>query len=52
MSAQVEHTTLMTGATGFLGIYVLRDLLERGHRVVALLRPPLSSNRRRLQDQL
>ena len=38
----------MTGATGFLGSYVLRDLLERGRRVVALIRPPAGDSTRRL----
>jgi uncharacterized protein YbjT (DUF2867 family) len=28
----------LTGATGFLGRYVLRELLVRGHRVWALFR--------------
>ena len=32
------RTTLMTGATGFLGNFVLRDLLGRGSRVVAMPR--------------
>ena len=45
-------TTLMTGATGFLGSFVLRDLLSRGHRVVAMLRSPLGESRRRLLDLL
>jgi nucleoside-diphosphate-sugar epimerase len=38
----------MTGATGFLGHYVLRDLLTRGRRVVAVLRTPLNSSSSRL----
>jgi len=42
------RTTLMTGATGFLGSFVLRDLLSRGHRVVAMLRAPLDKSRGRL----
>ena len=29
---------LLTGATGFLGRYLLRDLMARGRRVVALVR--------------
>src|ERR1022692_4554152 len=31
--------TLVTGASGFLGWHVARVLLERGHRVRALVRP-------------
>ena len=31
--------TLVTGASGFLGWHVARLLLERGHRVRALVRP-------------
>jgi len=32
--------TLITGATGFVGWHVARKLLERGHRVRALVRDP------------
>ncbi|MBE3044105.1 thioester reductase domain-containing protein [Candidatus Bathyarchaeota archaeon] len=31
-------TVLLTGATGFLGSYILRELLERNHRVIAHVR--------------
>jgi len=31
---------LMTGATGFVGRYTLKALLQRGHRIVALARTP------------
>jgi len=47
-----DEIILMTGATGFLGAFVLRDLLERGHQVVALVRPRLQRSRRRLEELL
>jgi len=47
-----QPTTLMTGATGFLGQYVLKELLLRGRRVVAILRAPLQDSRRRLAGML
>lgn len=40
----------MTGATGFLGQFILRDLLHRGCRIVAMLRPPLPESTRRLEE--
>ena len=39
-------TTLLTGATGFVGAAVLRSLVAAGHKVRALVRP--SSDRRNL----
>ena len=45
-------TTFLTGATGLLGHYVLRDLLLKGRRVVAMLRPPIDGARERLGDLL
>jgi nucleoside-diphosphate-sugar epimerase len=45
-------TTLLTGATGFLGHFILRDLLVRGRNVVAMLRAPLEHSHQRLQAML
>ncbi len=35
-------TVLVTGASGFVGRHLLPELLEAGHRVVALVRTPLA----------
>lgn len=43
-----QPTTFLTGATGFLGHFILRDLLRGGRRVVILLRPPLDDSVERL----
>ena len=48
MNPYSGHTTFMAGATGFLGHFVLRDLLRHGWRVAAMVRPPLSATRDRL----
>lgn len=45
---QALPTTLMTGATGFLGQFTLRELLRQPRRVVALLRGPVQESRPRL----
>lgn len=47
-----SSTTFLTGATGFLGHFILRDLLNRGRRVVAMLRPPMGETARRLAVML
>lgn len=39
---------LLTGATGFIGSHVARELLRRGHEVHAVVRP--GSDRRKLRD--
>lgn len=39
---------LLTGATGFIGSHVARELLRRGHEVTATLRP--TSDHRRIAD--
>jgi nucleoside-diphosphate-sugar epimerase len=45
-------TTFLTGATGFLGQFVLRDLLARGRRVLVLVRPPVERSAHRLSNLL
>ena len=52
MTAVHQETFFLTGATGFLGHYVLRDLLNLGQRVVVLLRAPLGESRVRLERLL
>jgi nucleoside-diphosphate-sugar epimerase len=46
------QTLFMTGATGFLGHYILRDLLRDGHRIVALVRAPRERGEGRLAGML
>ncbi len=42
----------MTGVTGFLGNFLLRDLLGQGRRIVAMLREPFNENKQCLHDRL
>lgn len=44
----VSVRVLLTGATGFIGSHVAREMVRRGHEVHATLRP--GSDRRRLRD--
>ena len=37
--ASADKYLLLTGATGFVGRYLLRDLLAAGHRVAVVVRP-------------
>lgn len=46
------HTTLLTGATGFIGHNVLADLLLRGERCLVLLRQPFARSVQRLSGLL
>ncbi len=46
------HTTFMTGATGFLGVFLVRDLLRRGRRLILLMREPLDGSIARLRESL
>ncbi len=52
MTQFYEDPILFTGATGFMGHYVLRDLLVRGGRFVVLVRPPVEVNADRLMKML
>ena len=44
----VEQPLLLTGVTGFVGSVLLGELLKRGHRCIALLRPPVPDRKARL----
>ena len=50
--SQDISTTFLTGATGLLGHYVLRDLLQKNRRVVAMVRGGVAQSRERLADLL
>lgn len=52
MRIEQQQTFFMTGATGFLGQFILRDLLVRGQRIVAMLRLPLAESEPRLRNQM
>jgi uncharacterized protein YbjT (DUF2867 family) len=42
--ASTQHDVFLTGGTGFMGSSLARELLRRGHRVRALVRPGSESN--------
>ncbi|RJP35983.1 MAG: NAD-dependent epimerase/dehydratase family protein [Phycisphaerales bacterium] len=46
------RTTFMTGATGFLGAFLVRDLLRRGRRLILMLREPVDESMGRLRQSL
>lgn len=48
----VSRTVFVTGATGFLGHYAVRGLLQSGYRLVAMLREPLVETTERLTSLL
>ena len=45
-------SVFITGATGFIGRYVLRNLLDRGRTVFALIRPESKAKRAELVESL
>lgn len=52
LSPADDGRVLLTGATGFIGHYLLAELLRRRVRCAVLLRPPLDRSTRRLADML
>lgn len=52
MHSRSDEHTLLTGATGFIGQYVLAALLRRGMRCATIVRPPLADAERRIDDAL
>jgi nucleoside-diphosphate-sugar epimerase len=52
MTADQSSFIVLTGVTGFLGHYVLRDLLAKQKRVVGILRAPLAETTARLTQMM
>ena len=48
----MKEFTLLTGATGLLGQYLLRDLLARGLRVAVVARPSKTLDARSRADAI
>lgn len=42
-SEPISHRVLLTGATGFIGGHIERQLLDAGHQVLAIVRPERTS---------
>ena len=52
MGTAASEFRFLTGATGFIGHYLLGELLRRGDRCIVLLRQPLDGSLRRLRGLL
>ena len=48
----MKEFTLLTGSTGLLGHYLLRDLLAKGLRVAVVARPSKTSDARSRVDSI